>query len=185
MQTVIRFFKTIFLVDLLKGLWVTLRYTPQPAFTFQYPAERRPTAPRFRGHAAPLVGMAVQTAVAVIAHTPLGGRELMRVVARDTTEASPAGPETTADGHLFDVPDRLVIRGQIRRPYEYGPKLLERQAWTIIERFPTQVNKAYVSLEMALLTDGFPQIGRQVAGIYDRVVEVSGHLLAAAAAGDM
>ena len=49
MTTIIRFFKTIFLIDLLKGLWVTLKYTPQPAFTFQYPAERRPTAPRFRG----------------------------------------------------------------------------------------------------------------------------------------
>ena len=48
-QTLINLFKTIFLVDLLKGLWVTLKYTPQPAFTFQYPAERRPTAPRFRG----------------------------------------------------------------------------------------------------------------------------------------
>src|SRR5207244_4004659 len=46
---VVTFFKTIFVVDLLKGLWVTLKYTPQPAFTFQYPAERRPTAPRFRG----------------------------------------------------------------------------------------------------------------------------------------
>ena len=40
---------TIFLVDLLKGLWITLKYTPQPAFTFQYPKERRPVAPRFRG----------------------------------------------------------------------------------------------------------------------------------------
>ena len=48
-MTIITFFKTIFLVDLLKGLWLTLKYTPQPAFTFQYPAERRPTAPRFRG----------------------------------------------------------------------------------------------------------------------------------------
>ena len=28
---------------------MTLKYTPQPAFTFQYPAERRPVAPRFRG----------------------------------------------------------------------------------------------------------------------------------------
>ena len=45
MQTIITFLKTIFLVDLLKGMWVTLKYTPQPAFTFQYPAERRPTAP--------------------------------------------------------------------------------------------------------------------------------------------
>ena len=49
MQTIIKFFKSIFLIDLLKGLWITLKYTPQPAFTFQYPAERRPTAPRFRG----------------------------------------------------------------------------------------------------------------------------------------
>ena len=49
MQTLINFLKTIFLVDLLKGLWLTMKYTPQPAFTFQYPAERRPTAPRFRG----------------------------------------------------------------------------------------------------------------------------------------
>jgi NADH-quinone oxidoreductase subunit I len=49
MQTITKLLKSIFLVDLLKGLWVTLKYTPQPAFTFQYPAERRPTAPRFRG----------------------------------------------------------------------------------------------------------------------------------------
>jgi len=48
-QTVARWLRTIFLVDLIKGLWVTARYTPQPAFTFQYPAERRPVAPRFRG----------------------------------------------------------------------------------------------------------------------------------------
>ena len=41
--------RRIFLLDILKGLWVTLKYTPQPAFTFQYPAERRPVAPRFRG----------------------------------------------------------------------------------------------------------------------------------------
>ena len=41
--------RTFFLVDLLKGLWLTLKYTPQPAFTFQYPKERRPTSPRYRG----------------------------------------------------------------------------------------------------------------------------------------
>jgi NADH-quinone oxidoreductase subunit I len=48
MQTIIRFFKTIFLVDLLKGLWVTLSYTPSRRSRF---GTRRsgPTAPRFRG----------------------------------------------------------------------------------------------------------------------------------------
>ena len=49
MPAVIRLLKSFLLIDLLKGMWVTLKYTPQPAFTFQYPAERRPTAPRFRG----------------------------------------------------------------------------------------------------------------------------------------
>jgi formate hydrogenlyase subunit 6/NADH:ubiquinone oxidoreductase subunit I len=52
MQTIIKFFKTIFLIDLVKGLWITLKYTPQALpFTFQYPAERRQTSPRFRGGA--------------------------------------------------------------------------------------------------------------------------------------
>jgi NADH-quinone oxidoreductase subunit I len=43
------FFRSIFLVDFFKGLAITLKYTPEPAFTFQYPAERRPVAPRYRG----------------------------------------------------------------------------------------------------------------------------------------
>jgi NADH-quinone oxidoreductase subunit I len=43
------FLRKVFLVDIIKGLWVTLKYTPQPAFTFQYPSERRAVAPRFRG----------------------------------------------------------------------------------------------------------------------------------------
>ena len=45
MQQLAKLFRMVFLVDLIKGLLVTLRYTPQPAFTFQYPAERRPVAP--------------------------------------------------------------------------------------------------------------------------------------------
>ena len=44
-----RFLRTYLLLDIVKGLWLTLRYAPQPAFTFQYPAERRPVSPRFRG----------------------------------------------------------------------------------------------------------------------------------------
>jgi len=48
-QRLAELLRTFFLVDILKGLWLTLKYTPQPAFTFQYPAERRPVSPRFRG----------------------------------------------------------------------------------------------------------------------------------------
>jgi NADH-quinone oxidoreductase subunit I len=43
------FLRSIFLVDFFKGLAITLKYTPAPAFTFQYPKERRPVAPRYRG----------------------------------------------------------------------------------------------------------------------------------------
>src|SRR6266581_616263 len=51
MNTIIRFVKSFFLIDLLKGLWITLKYTPQPAFTFQYPAvPRRATAADRAGH---------------------------------------------------------------------------------------------------------------------------------------
>ena len=49
MPVLARFLRSFFLVDILKGLWLTLKYTPQPAFTVQYPAERRPVSPRFRG----------------------------------------------------------------------------------------------------------------------------------------
>jgi NADH-quinone oxidoreductase subunit I len=44
-----KFIKSMFLLDLLKGLWITLKYTPQPAFSGVLERERRPTAPRFRG----------------------------------------------------------------------------------------------------------------------------------------
>ena len=53
-----RFFRKIFLVDLLEGMWVTLRYDvavgartgkPQELYTEQYPRERPPVAERYRG----------------------------------------------------------------------------------------------------------------------------------------
>ena len=36
MKTIIKFLKSLFLIDLMKGMWLTMKYTPQPAFTFQY-----------------------------------------------------------------------------------------------------------------------------------------------------
>ena len=44
------FLKTVFLVDLLKGLWVTFRnQKPSLVYTEQYPEERPPVAERYRG----------------------------------------------------------------------------------------------------------------------------------------
>lgn len=42
--------RTVFLVDLLKGLWVTFRnQKPSLVYTEEYPKERPPVAERFRG----------------------------------------------------------------------------------------------------------------------------------------
>jgi NADH-quinone oxidoreductase subunit I len=42
--------RTIFLVDLIEGLWVTFRYQPtKNIYTEQYPAQRPKVAERFRG----------------------------------------------------------------------------------------------------------------------------------------
>ncbi len=45
----IRFLKTIFLVDLLQGLWVTLKYTFRRKVTIQYPEQVKEPRERFRG----------------------------------------------------------------------------------------------------------------------------------------
>jgi NADH-quinone oxidoreductase subunit I len=41
--------KTLFLVELVKGLRLTLRNLFVPKFTIQYPEEKTPQSPRFRG----------------------------------------------------------------------------------------------------------------------------------------
>lgn len=41
--------ETFLLIDLLKGLWVTLRYLFKPKATLAYPHEKGPLSPRFRG----------------------------------------------------------------------------------------------------------------------------------------
>lgn len=46
----IKFLRTIFLIDLLEGLWVTFRYQPtKNIVTEQYPLERPKIAERYRG----------------------------------------------------------------------------------------------------------------------------------------
>jgi len=45
-----KFLRTVFLVDLLQGLWVTFRnQDPKRIYTEQYPAERPKVGERYRG----------------------------------------------------------------------------------------------------------------------------------------
>jgi NADH-quinone oxidoreductase subunit I len=49
LQSLKRYLKTVSLWDLLKGLSVTGRYFFKPKVTIQYPEEKTPVSPRFRG----------------------------------------------------------------------------------------------------------------------------------------
>jgi len=49
MKTITNYIRSLFLFELLKGLSVTGRYFFKPKFTLQYPEQKAPVSPRFRG----------------------------------------------------------------------------------------------------------------------------------------
>jgi NADH-quinone oxidoreductase subunit I len=49
MKHAISYLKSLMLLELLQGLWLTLRYTFRPKYTLMYPYEKFPQSPRFRG----------------------------------------------------------------------------------------------------------------------------------------
>jgi len=49
MQTVVRYIKSLLLIELFKGLALTGRYLFAKKITVQYPEEKTPQSPRFRG----------------------------------------------------------------------------------------------------------------------------------------
>lgn len=49
MSTVIRYFRSLMLLELFKGLSVTIAYFVRPKFTLRYPEEKTPKSARFRG----------------------------------------------------------------------------------------------------------------------------------------
>jgi len=49
MNAVSRYFRSLLLIELWQGLSVTLRYFFKPKFTLNYPEEKTPKSPRFRG----------------------------------------------------------------------------------------------------------------------------------------
>ena len=49
MHKVFYYFRSLMLLELLQGLWLTLKYTFKPKYTLMYPMEKFPQSPRFRG----------------------------------------------------------------------------------------------------------------------------------------
>jgi NADH-quinone oxidoreductase subunit I len=49
MNAITRYFKSLLLIELGQGLWVTLKYFFRPKFTINYPEEKTPKSNRFRG----------------------------------------------------------------------------------------------------------------------------------------
>ena len=49
MTRVFSYLKSLMLIEFLKGLWLTLKYMFKPKYTVNYPFEKFPQSPRFRG----------------------------------------------------------------------------------------------------------------------------------------
>ena len=49
MTPVVRYFKSLLLIELVKGLALTMKYFFRPKFTIHYPEEKTPKSNRFRG----------------------------------------------------------------------------------------------------------------------------------------
>jgi NADH-quinone oxidoreductase subunit I len=49
LQNMVSWFKSLLLLELLGGLWLTLKYLFRPKYTLMYPMEKTPQSPRFRG----------------------------------------------------------------------------------------------------------------------------------------
>ena len=49
MSRVVDYFKSLLLLELAGGLWLTLKYLFRPKYTLMYPMEKTPQSPRFRG----------------------------------------------------------------------------------------------------------------------------------------
>jgi NADH-quinone oxidoreductase subunit I len=49
MSRVIGYFKSLLLIEFIKGMWLTFRYMFKPTYTVNYPFEKFPQSPRFRG----------------------------------------------------------------------------------------------------------------------------------------
>lgn len=49
MQALVRYIRSLFLVELFQGMAVTWRFGMAPKFTLHYPEEKTPASPRFRG----------------------------------------------------------------------------------------------------------------------------------------
>ena len=49
MSAVARYFKSLFLLELLQGLGLTMKYMWKPKYTMRYPMEKIPQSNRFRG----------------------------------------------------------------------------------------------------------------------------------------
>ena len=47
--TVVGYLKSLLLIELAQGLWLTLKYLFKPKYTLMYPMEKTPQSPRFRG----------------------------------------------------------------------------------------------------------------------------------------
>src|SRR5262249_3299934 len=104
---------------------------------------------------------------------------------RDTGQLRATAGEATADLHLLELPDRLVVVGQVRAEHEGRDELLPRQAGAIFEQVAAATHHALDALQVALPANVRLQIAGEVLGAHDGVIDFPLGLAAGSAFGDV
>jgi len=111
--------------------------------------------------------MTSEASLSIVSSFLFLGWRLMRIVARDAPQSASAVAKTAAGVHLFHFAGEFFLLIQRRRFDENRPEVAHWQAGPIVRQLPSSPYNSYDALQMALLTDCFPQSGRQPARVND------------------
>ena len=116
-----------------------------------------------------LVGVAIQTAIAVKRLTLAGLGRLMGVVARDAAQPSLARGMAAAFTHLLDLSDKAIAPRPLGR-HKDGPETLKRLPRPKILVTLAQARDPPRAAQMTLLANGVAEGRLELGRIDDRVV---------------
>jgi hypothetical protein len=109
--------------------------------------------------------VAFQATVPIIANFLKGGRQLVWVVAGDTSEGTLAGAKASTLVHLLDMVAVSVFMAYFGWLDEDGQKLGQREPRPIIEQIVVGRRNAFLADQVALLADVLAQRGLKFARI--------------------
>src|SRR5438105_2862742 len=126
--------------------------------------------------AAGSVLMAAQAALTIEGDALVGLRHAMRIVAGDAAQLAVAFAKTATVVHLLHGTDKFLVSRALG-PDQHRPEELPGQSRAVVKVLTAARLDAQDALQVALLTNGLPQLGRQTDRVDDGVVKLLDRLV--------